>query len=84
MKPIQEDEPYNSAKFVQTPAAEFIKYGTIKKLPKKISKSQIGKPDDFRVVQHIGLKNNDFDVNIYSIDINIILLPILAYLNIID
>ena len=38
------------------------KAGTVKK-NKKIDKSQISGPTGFRVVQHVGLTNNNFEVN---------------------
>lgn len=37
------------------------KFGTNKK-NKKIDKSQISGPTGFRVVQHVGLSNNNFEV----------------------
>ena len=39
------------------------KFGTNKK-NKKIDKSQISGPTGFRIVQHVGLSNNNFEVGI--------------------
>lgn len=38
------------------------KFGTLKK-NKKIDKSQISSPTGFRIVQHVGLSNNNFEVS---------------------
>jgi hypothetical protein len=40
------------------------KFGTLKK-NKKIDKSQISSPTGFRVVQHVGLSNNNFEVFLF-------------------
>lgn len=42
--------------------AEGIKYGMTRKSKKKIDKSLIGKPDNFRVVQQIRLNDDYFEV----------------------
>lgn len=38
------------------------KFSTLKK-NKKFDKTQIGAPTNFRIVQHVGLTNNDYEVN---------------------
>ena len=42
------------------------KFGTNKK-NKKIDKSQISGPTGFRVVQHVGLSNNNFEVGFFVV-----------------
>ena len=57
-QPIEEEslmETFKDSKF-----GEKISYGTIRK--KKIDKSKIGRPESFRVVQHVSVENNQFHV----------------------
>jgi len=64
-----------------TPSLSNLKFSTLKK-NKKFDKTQIGAPTNFRVVQHVGLTNNDYEINVTAKDMTLKMRDILSVINI--